>query len=308
MPADNEKDKKDKLKDGKQFGDWWAFIKATLMDEEVYYVLAQEYPSWDEREMVDNGTGGLRLENLAELTKRQDKYKKDVRRVNKIIFDWVAKGSDAMGIIREVTEGDGKVAAAAAALQEAYDHKAMVNVVNLLIKLLNTKQAGMLQPFITKFKGQLRELKENGLDLQPQLRSAFFLISLATSFKPFVTQQLLLDEIDPDAMYTKALEFEATTRMQGEADTTDTALAATTDTNTNRGTGRDHQPRPRENMRYDCLHADCDGHHHVYDCPKHTREEGKKVMAAFRAQKQKHKRKFDEALAKVKKSNKDRGL
>jgi len=34
MPSDNDKEKKDKLKDGKQFGDWWAFIKATLMDEE----------------------------------------------------------------------------------------------------------------------------------------------------------------------------------------------------------------------------------------------------------------------------------
>ena len=116
------------------------------------------------------------------------------------------------------------------------------------------------------------------MTLDDEIKIAFFLMSLPSRFNNFVDNQLLMDDLRPEGVYAKAIEYEAQLAMRGlsgEADNRDSAMY---------GQGRAAEGRRRgkgRRGRGPCFH--CKGDHFIMDCPDLTRDE---AVAKIKAHKE----------------------
>ena len=268
------------LSDSTPFVEWRPRAIAALTRHKVAYVLAGDRPTQPLVQVTVQDPANVgqyiqRQESVIELQLRKEKYDADLATAHALIIE--ACVGEAASIVRGASNGNGKEAMDL--LDARYNVVGTTRAIALIISLAKTEMtAQSVRQHVTNYQEQLRLLLGQGVTLDDEIKIAFFLMSLPSRFNNFVDNQLLMDDLRPEGVYAKAIEYEAQLAMRGlsgEADNRDSAMY---------GQGRAAEGRRRgkgRRGRGPCFH--CKGDHFIMDCPDLTRDE---AVAKIKAHKE----------------------
>ena len=265
MSVSNSNHKFTAIENGTNFRDWDKQSYAIAMAAGCEWVIDTDYPRVPRT--IRNHAGEPFTEPMDNLMSFQDKWRAASKKLYTMVLSAAKPGSDAMAIVQGAPEGCG--ASAYLLLRANYKRKDTSTAVGLIMKLIKLRQTGPVRVFINRWKQEIRNLADQGLDLPEPIIAAFFLISLHRRFTPFVTQQLMLSAINLEEMYQAAIKFEQTQGIRtGEADNGEVALYGNDDDNDDNNTGGATGGTTRNNnnnrrFKGKCLH--CGGPHSVLD-------------------------------------------
>ena len=149
-----------------------------------------------------------RPETVSERRKRILKYEEDLAKLWSSIIASCA--DEPMTVVRQANAQDGK--AAFEVLKAKYDLVTTSTVVAMLKKAFDSKQSGGIEQHLVVWLDLMRRLKQKGVDMQipKKMEAMMFLRSLSSAYSRFYEDCMMRDELDPDSLYLKVVDYKQT--------------------------------------------------------------------------------------------------
>lgn len=207
--------------------DWIPFkskFKGVAIRKGFKPALAGPRPS-EEAQMVPDPTDGTGRSQVPETPIQIARRLTDWDIANSLCWAYLQDYCDdeAATVLRGCRDEDGRHGWEL--LEARYDSKSTSSTLMLLMALFTFAMVTGVEEHVTAWKEKIRELAQHKIELPSQLLCALYLHSLASIFEPFVTAQMMKDELDPETLYQQSIDFEKSRKLRhGEANNSEVAL------------------------------------------------------------------------------------